>query len=97
MSARERVVITGLGAVCGSGMDPEAILAAVRARTSAIGPIQNFDTTGWPVTQAGEGTAGVHASPWGGGGDPRVCRGSRTPIVTVAAPGVHRGVTGRVT
>ena len=35
----ERVVITGTGAVCASGMTPEAILAEVLAGTSAIRPI----------------------------------------------------------
>ena len=56
MSARERIVITGTGAVCGSGMDADAILATVRGRRSSIGPIQGWDTTGWPVAHAAEVT-----------------------------------------
>src|SRR4051812_16325148 len=53
-AARERIVITGAGAVCASGMDADTILAAVRARQSAIGPIQGWDTAGWPVDRAAE-------------------------------------------
>ena len=56
MTERERIVITGTGAVCASGMDPDAILAAVRERRSSIGPIQGWDTTGWPVAHAAEVT-----------------------------------------
>ena len=53
MSA-ERVFITGTGAVCGTGMSPEAILSAVLEGRSAIAPIQQWDTSGWPVTIAAE-------------------------------------------
>lgn len=49
-----KIVITGSGAVCAAGMDPEAILAAVLEGRSAIGPIRQWDTTGWPVIVAGE-------------------------------------------
>jgi 3-oxoacyl-[acyl-carrier-protein] synthase-1 len=56
MTARERVVITGVGAVCASGMDADAVLAAVRERRSSIGPIQGWDTSGWPIAQAAEVT-----------------------------------------
>jgi 3-oxoacyl-[acyl-carrier-protein] synthase-1 len=52
--AQPRVVITGSGAVCAAGMDPQAILAAVLEGRSAIGPIKQWDTTGWPVGIAGE-------------------------------------------
>ena len=52
--ANPRVLITGTGAVCGSGMSPAAILDAVQAGQSAIAPIQQWDTTGWPVTVAAE-------------------------------------------
>ncbi len=51
---RERILITGAGAVCASGMDPAAILAAVRRGESAIGPIRGWDTTGWPIRSAAE-------------------------------------------
>ena len=46
-----QILITGSGAVCAAGMDPEAILAAVLEGRSAIGPIKQWDTTGWPVHQ----------------------------------------------
>lgn len=49
-----RIVITGAGGVCAAGMDPQAILDKVLAGQSAIGPIQQWDTTGWPVREAGE-------------------------------------------
>ena len=50
----ERVVITGTGAVCASGMTPKAILAEVLAGTSAIRPIERFDVSTWPVQRAAE-------------------------------------------
>ena len=49
-----RVVITGVGGVSGAGRDPEAMLDAIIDGRSAIRPIEGFDTTGWPVTQAAE-------------------------------------------
>jgi 3-oxoacyl-[acyl-carrier-protein] synthase-1 len=52
--AKPKVLITGSGAVCASGMHPAEILAALREGRSAIGPIQQWDTTGWPITVAAE-------------------------------------------
>jgi len=52
--AKAKVLITGSGAVCASGMDPAEILTALREGRSAIGPIQQWDTTGWPVAVAAE-------------------------------------------
>ena len=49
-----RILITGTGAVCGAGRDPESMLEAIVAGRSAIGPINAWDTTGWPVTNAAE-------------------------------------------
>ena len=49
-----RVLITGAGAVCASGMDPPSILASVLEGRSAIGPIKGWDTTGWPADRAAE-------------------------------------------
>ena len=49
-----KILITGSGAVCAAGMDPQAILDAVLAGRSAIGPIKQWDTAGWPVREAGE-------------------------------------------
>ena len=52
--AKPRIVVTGTGAVCAAGMRPDAILDAVRAGQSAIGPVRQWDTAGWPVRDAGE-------------------------------------------
>ena len=52
--SRPRIVVTASGAVCAAGMDPQAILAALVAGRSAIGPIGLWDTSGWPVRVAGE-------------------------------------------
>ena len=52
--AHPKIVITGSGAVCAAGMDPQAILDAVLAGRSAIGPVKQWDTTGWPMRSAGE-------------------------------------------
>src|SRR6266404_4269241 len=54
--AKAKVLITGSGAVCASGMDPADILTALREGRSAIGPIQQWETTGWPVAVAAEMT-----------------------------------------
>src|SRR5215831_8119215 len=50
----KRVLITGSGAVSGAGTSPHAILSAVREGRSAIGPIRQWDTSGWPVSIAAE-------------------------------------------
>jgi len=52
--AAPRVVITGSGAVCAGGMQPDEILAGILAGRSAIGPIRQWDTTNWPTHLAGE-------------------------------------------
>ncbi|MEO6566089.1 MAG: beta-ketoacyl synthase N-terminal-like domain-containing protein [Casimicrobiaceae bacterium] len=49
-----RVVITGTGAVCAAGRQPQAILDTILSGQSAIGPIRQWDTSSWPATQAGE-------------------------------------------
>ena len=49
-----RILITGGGAICGAGQTPEAILAALLEGRSAIGPITQWDTEGWPVRIAAE-------------------------------------------
>jgi 3-oxoacyl-[acyl-carrier-protein] synthase-1 len=49
-----RVVVTGSGAICGSGRSPGEILDALRAGRSAIRPIEQWDTSGWPVRVAAE-------------------------------------------
>ena len=52
--ARPRIVVTGSGAVCASGMDPQAILGALLEGRCAIAPVRQWDATGWPVSLAGE-------------------------------------------
>ena len=49
-----RIVITATGAVCSGGRNAREILAGVRAGTSTIAPIRQWDVTGWPTTMAGE-------------------------------------------
>lgn len=49
-----RIVITGTGAICGSGKTPSEILDAVRAGRSAIAPIGQWDASRWPVRAAAE-------------------------------------------
>ena len=50
----DRVLITGTGAVCASGMTPESILERVLAGQSEIRPIEGFDTSSWPIRHAAE-------------------------------------------
>lgn len=49
-----RVVITGSGAICGSGRSPDDILGAILAGQSSIRPIEQWDATAWPVRIAAE-------------------------------------------
>ncbi len=44
LTARRRVVVTGMGAVCATGHDVGAFLAALRAGRVGIGPIANIPT-----------------------------------------------------
>lgn len=50
----EKIVITGTGAVCAAGAEPERILDAVLAGRSAIAPIKQWDASEWPIRNAGE-------------------------------------------
>ncbi|MEC3977387.1 beta-ketoacyl-[acyl-carrier-protein] synthase family protein [Amycolatopsis sp. H20-H5] len=52
--AARRVVVTGLGAVSSLGLGVEALVAAVRAGRSGIGPVEQFDANGFDHTLAGE-------------------------------------------
>ncbi len=54
MAAKPRVLITGSGAVCGAGNSAASIFSALTEGRSAIAPITQWDTTGWPVTMAAE-------------------------------------------
>jgi len=49
-----RILITGSGAICGSGQSPDAVLAALLQGRSAIGPITQWDASNWPVGIAAE-------------------------------------------
>ncbi len=49
-----RVVITGLGLVCGVGNTAPEVWQGLLSGASGVGPIQGFDTTGFPVTFAAE-------------------------------------------
>jgi 3-oxoacyl-[acyl-carrier-protein] synthase II len=49
-----RVVITGLGLVCGVGNTAQEVWENLVAGASGMGPISGFDTTGFPVTFAAE-------------------------------------------
>jgi len=49
-----RVVITGLGLVCGLGNTAPEVWQQLVAGTSGMAPIQGFDATGFPVTFAAE-------------------------------------------
>ncbi len=49
-----RVVITGLGLVCGVGNTAPEVWQQLLAGVSGMGPIKGFDTTGFPVTFAAE-------------------------------------------
>jgi 3-oxoacyl-[acyl-carrier-protein] synthase-1 len=62
MTDRPKILVTGLGAICAAGRDPEAIWKSVGCGQSAIAPIQQWDASGWPTCMAGEIT----------GVDPRV-------------------------
>jgi len=54
MAARPRIVVTGTGALCAAGKTPAGIWDAVCAGRSAIGPIGQWDVSGWPARVAGE-------------------------------------------
>jgi len=56
MAESSKVLVTGLGAVCAAGKDPEAIWKSVGNGQSAISPIQQWDASGWPTSMAGEVT-----------------------------------------
>ena len=56
MRSSPRIVITGLGAVCGAGLTIDALWNAVQSGKSAIAPIIRWDASRWPVRQAAEVT-----------------------------------------
>ena len=53
----EKIVFTGLGAVCGAGKTVDEIWNAIREGRSAIAPIKQWDASQWPVRIAAEVSA----------------------------------------
>ena len=54
MSANHKIVFTGFGAVCGAGMSVDEIWNAIVSGKSAIGPIEQWDASRWPVNISAE-------------------------------------------
>ena len=54
MKSSPRIVITGLGAVCGAGLTIETIWDVILGGKSAIAPITRWDASRWPVRHAAE-------------------------------------------
>src|SRR6202034_3043328 len=52
-----RVVVTGVGLVCGLGIGTEEVWRNILAAKSGIGPITHFDPAGFDCRIAGEGRA----------------------------------------
>ena len=49
-----RVVVTGIGLICGSGNTKEEVWSNLLAGRSAVGPITRFDVSAFPVRIASE-------------------------------------------
>src|SRR4030095_52913 len=54
MNSSPRIVITGVGAVCGAGLTIDAIWNAVQNGRSSVAPISHLDASRWPVRNAAE-------------------------------------------
>lgn len=54
MSLSNNIVITGVGAVCGAGLNVDEIWSAIVSGKSAIGPIEAWDASHWPVNISAE-------------------------------------------
>jgi len=54
MKSSLRIVITGLGAVCGAGLTIETIWDAILGGKSAVAPITRWDASRWPIRRAAE-------------------------------------------
>ena len=54
MSATRGIAITGVGAVCGAGLNVDEIWNAIIGGKSAIGPIEQWDASRWPVNISAE-------------------------------------------
>lgn len=49
-----KVVVTGMGAICAAGRDPDEIWEAARAGRSAVAPLQRWDASRIPAPPVGE-------------------------------------------
>ena len=56
MSAPKKIIFTGLGAVCGAGLEVDAIWEKILAGESAVKEITAWDARRWPVRVAAEVT-----------------------------------------
>ena len=54
MSSSNNIAITGVGAVCGAGISVDEIWNAIVSGKSAIGPIEQWDASRWPVNVSAE-------------------------------------------
>lgn len=54
MSDSRNIAITGAGAVCGAGLNVEEIWDAIVNGRSAVGPIEQWDASRWPVNVSAE-------------------------------------------
>lgn len=54
MSNSNKIAITGVGAVCGAGKGVDEIWNAIVNGKSAIGPIEQWDASRWPVNVSAE-------------------------------------------
>jgi 3-oxoacyl-[acyl-carrier-protein] synthase-1 len=54
MSTSPRIAITGSGAVCGAGLNPQTIFDAILEGRSAMGPINYWDASDWPIQVAAQ-------------------------------------------
>ena len=53
-ATNRRVVVTGLGLICGVGNTAPEVWRQILAGASGMAPIKGFDATGFPVTFAAE-------------------------------------------
>ena len=54
MNSTRNIAITGVGAVCGAGISVDEIWNAIVSGKSAIGPIEQWDASRWPVNVSAE-------------------------------------------
>ena len=54
MSHSQNIAFTGVGAVCGAGLSVDEIWSAIVSGKSAVGPIEQWDASRWPVNVSAE-------------------------------------------